>query len=166
MKQLNLLDLVILQKFIFLYSLCVSMFQCFTETKCMPWVCAGVLCRSYIWRIFLHAYSSIWMWKQLAQTMEIHDIKTVPFSVFTLIDDIAVNTLSLALSLHGYMNKMLVNMFASIKDHGITWKIGEYRGSYTSGHFMWTLWNKHLESFISYIWNDHSCKILFIIWPF
>ena len=25
------------------------------------------------------------------------------------------------------------------------------RGSYTSGHF---------------IWNDHECKILFIIWPF
>ena len=47
-KQLNLLDLAILQKFIFLYSLIVSMFQCFTETKCMPWVCAGVLCRSYI----------------------------------------------------------------------------------------------------------------------
>ena len=38
------LDLVILQKFIFLYSLCVSMFQCFTETKCMSWVFAGVLC--------------------------------------------------------------------------------------------------------------------------
>ena len=38
------LDLVILQKFIFLYSLCVSMFQCFTETKCMPWVFAGFLC--------------------------------------------------------------------------------------------------------------------------
>ena len=36
------LDLVILQKFIFLYSLCVSMFQCFTETKCMPWVFCGV----------------------------------------------------------------------------------------------------------------------------
>ena len=38
------LDLVILQKFIFLCSLCVSMFQCFTETKCMPWVFAGFLC--------------------------------------------------------------------------------------------------------------------------
>ena len=38
------LDLLILQKFIFLYSLCVSMFQCFTETKCMPWVFAGFLC--------------------------------------------------------------------------------------------------------------------------
>ena len=35
------LDLVILQKFIFLYA---YVFQCFTETKCMLWVSAGFLC--------------------------------------------------------------------------------------------------------------------------
>ena len=42
----------------------------------------------------------------------------------------------------------------------------EYRWSYTRGHFIWNLWNEPLASFINFIWNDHSCKILFIIWPF
>ena len=40
------------------------------------------------------------------------------------------------------------------------------RGSYTSGHFIWSLWNKILASFINFIWNDQECKILFTIWPF
>ena len=35
-----------------------------------------------------------------------------------------------------------------------------------SGHFIWNLWNEPLASFINFIWNDHECKILFIIWPF
>ena len=39
-------------------------------------------------------------------------------------------------------------------------------GSYTSGHFIWNLWNEPSASFINFIWNDHECKILFIIWPF
>ena len=39
------------------------------------------------------------------------------------------------------------------------------RGSYTSGHFI-CLWNEPLASFINFIWNDHECKILFIIWLF
>ena len=38
-----------------------------------------------------------------------------------------------------------------------------YRGPDTSGHFIWNLWNKPLASFISFVWNDHGCKILFII---
>ena len=44
----------------------------------------------------------------------------------------------------------------------------EKRGSYTSGHFIWNLWNEPSARFINFIWNDHSCKILFIIhiWPF
>ena len=41
-----------------------------------------------------------------------------------------------------------------------------YRGSYTSGHFIWNLSNDRCASFINFIWNDHECKILFIIWPF
>ena len=41
-----------------------------------------------------------------------------------------------------------------------------YRGSYTSGHFIWNLWNEPSASFINFIWNDHECKILFIIWQF
>ena len=43
-----------------------------------------------------------------------------------------------------------------------------YRGSYTSGHFIWNLWNEPSESFINFIRNDHESvkKILFIIWPF
>ena len=40
------------------------------------------------------------------------------------------------------------------------------RGSYTSGHFIWNLLNEPVASFINFIWNDHECKILFIIWPF
>ena len=45
-------------------------------------------------------------------------------------------------------------------------KLYVYRGSYTSGHFVWNLWNEPLASFINFIWNDHECKVLFIIWPF
>ena len=41
-----------------------------------------------------------------------------------------------------------------------------YRESYTSGHFIWNLWNEPSASFINFIWNDHECKILFIIWRF
>ena len=41
-----------------------------------------------------------------------------------------------------------------------------HRGSYTSGHFIWNLWNSPKASFINFIWNDHACKILFIIWLF
>ena len=33
-----------------------------------------------------------------------------------------------------------------------------YRGSYTSGHFIWNLWNDPWASFINFIWNDHKCK--------
>ena len=39
------------------------------------------------------------------------------------------------------------------------------RGSYTSGPFIWKLWNEPSASFINFIWNDHSYKILFIIDP-
>ena len=39
------------------------------------------------------------------------------------------------------------------------------RGSDTSGHFIWNLWNEPLASFINFIRNDHECKIPFIIWP-
>ena len=42
----------------------------------------------------------------------------------------------------------------------------QYRGSYTRGHFIWNLWNKPVVSFINFVWNDHECNILFIIWPF
>ena len=42
------------------------------------------------------------------------------------------------------------------------WLFG-YRGSYTHGHFIWNLWKKPVTSFINSIWNDHNCKILFII---
>ena len=38
-----------------------------------------------------------------------------------------------------------------------------YRGSYTSGHF---IWNLCYESLASFIWNDHECKVLFIVWLF
>ena len=31
---------------------------------------------------------------------------------------------------------------------------------------IWKLWNEPSASFINFIWNDHECKILFIIWPF
>ena len=41
-----------------------------------------------------------------------------------------------------------------------------YRGSYTSGHFIWIQWNEPSASFINFIWNSHECKILYIIWPF
>ena len=41
-----------------------------------------------------------------------------------------------------------------------------YRESYTSGHFIWNLWNEPTANFINFIWNDHKCKILFIVWPF
>ena len=39
-------------------------------------------------------------------------------------------------------------------------------GDYMNGHFMWKVWNQPLASFINFIWNDHECKILFIIQPF
>ena len=39
------------------------------------------------------------------------------------------------------------------------------RGSSRSDHFIWNLWNKPFASFINFIWNDHECKILFIILP-
>ena len=38
--------------------------------------------------------------------------------------------------------------------------------SYTSGHFMWNLWNEPLVSFKNFIWSFHECEILFIIWLF
>ena len=41
-----------------------------------------------------------------------------------------------------------------------------FGGSYTSDHFIWNLLNKPLASLMNFIWNDHKCKILFIIWPF
>ena len=44
--------------------------------------------------------------------------------------------------------------------------IYEKRESYTSGHFIWNLWNEPSASFNNFIWNDQECKILFIIWPF
>ena len=37
------------------------------------------------------------------------------------------------------------------------------RGPYTSGHFIWNLWNEPSAGFINFIWNAHECKILFII---
>ena len=33
------------------------------------------------------------------------------------------------------------------------------------GRFIWNLWNEPLVSFVNFIWNDHECKILFIIRP-
>ena len=36
---------------------------------------------------------------------------------------------------------------------------------YIEDHFIWKL-NEPSASLINFIWNDHSCKILFIIWPF
>ena len=33
-------------------------------------------------------------------------------------------------------------------------------------HFIWYLWNEPSASFINFTWNDHECKILFIIWLF
>ena len=45
-------------------------------------------------------------------------------------------------------------------------KSDQYRGSYISGHFIWNLWNKPKASFINFIWNDHSCKNLFIIYNY
>ena len=41
-----------------------------------------------------------------------------------------------------------------------------YRGSHMSGHFIRNLWKEPLASFINFIWKDHKCKILFIIWMF
>ena len=40
----------------------------------------------------------------------------------------------------------------------------KHRGSYTSGHFIWNLWKEASASCIHFIWNDHECKVLFIIW--
>ena len=39
-----------------------------------------------------------------------------------------------------------------------------HRVSYTSGHFIWNLWNDPKAGFINFIWNELKCKILFIIW--
>ena len=61
---------------------------------------------------------------------------------------------------------------ASVTNHEQSWKFQlnweglQYRGSYTSGHFIWNLLNEPLASFINFIWNDHSCKFPFIIWPY
>ena len=41
--------------------------------------------------------------------------------------------------------------------------LSENRGSYTSGHFIWNLWNEPSASFINFVWNDHKYKILFNI---
>ena len=35
-----------------------------------------------------------------------------------------------------------------------------------SDHFIWNLLNKTIVSLIKLVWNDHKCKIMFIIWPF
>ena len=40
------------------------------------------------------------------------------------------------------------------------------RGSYTSGHFIWNLWNSPKARFINFSLNDHEFQVLFIIWPF
>ena len=40
-----------------------------------------------------------------------------------------------------------------------------HRGSCTSDHFIWNLLNEPLASLINLIWNNHECKILFIIQP-
>lgn len=37
-------------------------------------------------------------------------------------------------------------------------------GSYMCGHFIWNLWSEHSANFKTFVWNDHACKILFIIW--
>ena len=37
-------------------------------------------------------------------------------------------------------------------------------GYYKSGHIIWNLSNEPSASLINFIWNDHSCNILFIIW--
>ena len=37
---------------------------------------------------------------------------------------------------------------------------------YTRDNYIWTLLNEALASLIKFIWNNHECKILFIIWPF
>ena len=29
------------------------------------------------------------------------------------------------------------------------------------GHFIWNLWNSPKACFINFVWNDHSCKILY-----
>ena len=42
---------------------------------------------------------------------------------------------------------------------------GPYRWSYMSDHFIWNLLNEPLVSLKNLIWNDHGCKILFIIYP-
>ena len=47
-----------------------------------------------------------------------------------------------------------------VREHVLYW------GSYSSGHFVWNLWNEPLVSFIKFIWKDHKFKILFITWPF
>ena len=35
--------------------------------------------------------------------------------------------------------------------------------SYTHGHFIWNLWNLPKACFKNFIWNDHSCKILYVV---
>ena len=39
----------------------------------------------------------------------------------------------------------------------VTW----YTESYIRGHFKWNLWNSPKARFMNFIWNDHSCKILY-----
>ena len=41
----------------------------------------------------------------------------------------------------------------------------EYRGFYTRDYFIRNLLNEPMASLINLIWNDHKCKILFIILP-
>ena len=35
--------------------------------------------------------------------------------------------------------------------------------SCTRGHYIWYLWNSPKARFINFIWNDHSCKILYLL---
>ena len=48
------------------------------------------------------------------------------------------------------------------ESHGRSSHNNTYGGSYTSGHFIWNLWNEPLASFKNLVRNDHECKILFI----
>ena len=64
------------------------------------------------------------------------------------------------------LNKWPSYTYESTVQCTLTGLIYEYRGSYTSDHFIWNLWNVPLASLINLIWIDHECKILFIIWPF
>ena len=57
-----------------------------------------------------------------------------------------------------------VNLLRHRKEECPTDSCSGLRGSYTRDHFIWNLWNEPLASFINFIWSDHECKILFIIW--